>query len=94
MGACQRADAREDINLACTDNAVSALGKFIQYQGQLGGAAGGAGAGGAAAFDAAALVPVWASMLPLTEDHTEGPNVYGLLCSLIERYARVCLRLP
>lgn len=79
LAACARPDARDEINNPCTDNAISAIGKFIQYQ----------GAGGS--FDVNTLVGYFFSLLPLVEDYTEGPNCYGLLCSLVERCARVSL---
>lgn len=48
------------------------MGKFIQFQGHSG------------AFDTNSLVSVFFNFLPLAEDYTEGPNVYGLLVSLVE----------
>jgi hypothetical protein len=74
--AVSREDAREEINNPCTDNAISSIGKYIQYQGPSG------------VFDANELVPIFFNLLPLVEDITEGPNVYGLLCTLIERYPK------
>ncbi len=72
MSSATRADAHEELSLACTDNSISAIGKFIQFQ----------GAGGS--FNPAEVVPHFFALLPLEEDDTEGPNVYSLLCSLVE----------
>jgi hypothetical protein len=74
IASCSREDARDELCNPCTDNSISAIGKFIQYQGHSG------------AFDVNALVPIFFNFLPLAEDYTEGPNVYGLLVSLVERY--------
>ena len=82
LAACSRSDAREEINNPCTDNAISALGKFIQFQGPSG------------QFDVNTCVGYFFSLLPLVEDCTEGPNCYSLLCSLVERCARSALSRP
>lgn len=73
IASCVRQDAGEEMNLACTDNSVSSLGKVLQYQSQC--------------VDINALVPIFFGFLPLAEDHTEGPSVYDFFCQLIEMYS-------
>ena len=81
VASARREDAREEMNRACTDNAVSSLAKFAQYQGGLG------VHGAVASFDVHAVVAEFLQLLPLQEDETEGPNVYTCLALLMEMYA-------
>eukprot|EP00455_Lapot_gusevi_P012747 TRINITY_DN1610_c0_g1_i1.p1 TRINITY_DN1610_c0_g1~~TRINITY_DN1610_c0_g1_i1.p1 ORF type:complete len:471 (+),score=187.32 TRINITY_DN1610_c0_g1_i1:89-1414(+) len=68
--AATRADAREEGVDACTDNAISASAKILRYQTEH--------------VDVNHWLPLWLNLLPLIEDHTEGPEVYSFLCQLIE----------
>ncbi|TPP65936.1 Karyopherin (importin) beta 3 [Fasciola gigantica] len=68
-------DAKSSDNNLCTENAISAITKFMKHrpeclpQGEAG---------------VVALIPRWLNWLPIWDDSVETEHVYGYLCDLIE----------
>lgn len=63
-------NAKDDEHEMATDNAVSALGKILEFHGE--------------AVDAAAVAGAWLGALPLTADAVEGVVQHELLVRLLE----------
>ncbi|XP_057982849.1 uncharacterized protein LOC131167857 [Malania oleifera] len=70
-------NARHSDNVMAFDNAVSALGKISQFHREC--------------IDAAQVVPVWLSCLPIKNDLIEAKVVHDQLCSMVERSDREVL---
>merc|ERR1712130_452308 len=71
-------DAREEENAHVTENAISALGKIIQFHSQ--------------AIPVAAVLPVWLTYLPVSEDD-ETTVIYKQLCHFVVQYSSIVLAL-
>jgi len=69
-------DAREEENAHVTENAISALGKIIQFHSQ--------------AIPVAAVLPVWLTYLPVSEDD-ETTVIYKQLCHFVVQYSSIVL---
>uniref|UniRef100_A0A7R9V0M6 TOG domain-containing protein n=1 Tax=Chlamydomonas euryale TaxID=1486919 RepID=A0A7R9V0M6_9CHLO len=77
----QHPAAKEEDNEMATDNAVSTLGKILEFHSD--------------AVDAAAVAAAWLGALPLTADHVEAQSQHELLVRLLEaRDPRVSSSLP
>jgi len=63
-------ESRKEENINATENAISAIGKILQYQ--------------STSVDVQSLTNMWLSWLPVTEDKIESRVTYGLLCHFIE----------
>jgi len=63
-------ESRNEKNVNATENAISAVGKILQYQ----------------TTDLNQLLPVWLSYLPVTEDLLEAIIIYEKLCYFIENH--------
>mmetsp|Transcript_3719 Transcript_3719/g.9358 ORF Transcript_3719/g.9358 Transcript_3719/m.9358 type:complete len:1094 (+) Transcript_3719:94-3375(+) len=72
--------ARSDEVVHATDNAVSALGKVIEFHGE--------------GIDRRQLMTVFLSYLPVTGDMEEGVQVHGRLCSFLDRGEPVVMEEP
>ncbi|KAG7160960.1 Importin-5-like 1 [Homarus americanus] len=66
----QSPDARNEVNLNPTENAIAAVTKVLKYN--------------PSAINIDEVIPVWMSWLPVWEDTDEAPHVYGYLCDLID----------
>ncbi|ROT70489.1 Importin-5 [Penaeus vannamei] len=66
----QSPDARSEVNLNPTENAIAAVTKILKYNNS--------------AVNVDEVIPVWLSWLPVWEDTDEAPHVYGYLCDLID----------
>lgn len=66
-------EARSEDNVGSSDNAVSALGKLCEFQGE--------GAG----FDTAQVLHAWLHYLPVRDDKTEAKSVHAHLARLLQR---------
>jgi len=69
-------DAREEENAHVTENAISALGKIIQFHAQ--------------SIPVASVLPVWLSYLPVSEDD-ETTVIYKQLCHFVMNYSQIVL---
>ncbi|KAG1673229.1 hypothetical protein FOA52_013109 [Chlamydomonas sp. UWO 241] len=77
----QHPGAKEDENEMATDNAVSTLGKILEYHSDV--------------IDSAAVAAAWLAALPLTADHVEAQGQHALLMRLLEaREPNVSSNLP
>mmetsp|Transcript_17306 Transcript_17306/g.26782 ORF Transcript_17306/g.26782 Transcript_17306/m.26782 type:complete len:353 (+) Transcript_17306:2-1060(+) len=74
-------DARSEENVYATDNAVSALGKVIEFQIPDG-------------EERNRLVGIFLSYLPVRGDQEEGIQVHGRLCSLLESKHALIMSAP
>lgn len=70
-------DARSEENVHPTENAISAWGKYCQYQAQ--------------AVDVAQALGPWLSWLPVSEDDVEAKITYAQLCHFIENSPQLIL---
>jgi len=66
--------SREDENVHVTENAISAMGKIIQFHSN--------------SIDVSAVLPVWLSYLPVTEDD-ETSAIYKQLCHFMMHHSSV-----
>jgi hypothetical protein len=64
-------DARKDVYINPTENAIAAVGKICLFQ-------------STAVRDPAVLINTWLSWLPVTSDKVESKVTYSQLCSLVE----------
>lgn len=63
-------ESRSEENIGCTENAISAVTKILQYNNSN--------------VNVNEILPHWLSWLPVWEDSDEAPHIYGYLCHLIE----------
>lgn len=63
-------DSRSDENIKATENAISAVAKFLMYNNSL--------------INMEEILPLWVSWLPIWEDEEEAKFAYNFLCSLLE----------
>ncbi|KAL6068524.1 Importin-5 [Balamuthia mandrillaris] len=68
-------ESRSEDNVNATENAISALGKIIQFQ--------------SAAINAEEVLALWLSFLPVKEDKIEAIIIYNQLCTFIESNAQL-----
>lgn len=68
-------DSKSDDNNECTDNAISAITKYMKYRPECLAAAVG---------NLDNLIPRWLGWLPVCEDEVECEHVYSYLCDLLE----------
>jgi len=71
LEAIKAPNARVEDFVAPTENAICAVGKMCMYQD--------------AVVDTATTLPLWLSMLPVTEDTVEAKVTYDLLATFVER---------
>lgn len=70
MQVIQDSNSRAIENINATENAISAVTKICKYN--------------FSHINAAEVLPVWLSWLPVWEDDDEAIHIYGYLCDLVE----------
>ena len=62
--------SRSDENVNATENVIAAVTKILKYNNS--------------AVNVDEVIPLWFNWLPVHEDLTEAPHVYGYLCDLVQ----------